>query len=80
MAKSAQTMTPAGMLKRPAEGRSLLCPKCRRNPLFLEAADPWGARVYCVCGYSRDLPFGWERFISEDGELKLEDLAPEAEQ
>ncbi len=34
------------------------CPKCRRNPLFLETSGVWGDRLYCLCGYSRDLPDG----------------------
>jgi hypothetical protein len=41
------------------------CPKCRRNPLFLETSGFWGDRVYCLCGYSSDLPTGWRRPVDK---------------
>ena len=31
------------------------CPKCRKNPLFFETTRKWGPRVYCLCGYSKEL-------------------------
>ena len=31
------------------------CPKCKNNPLFFETTRKWGPRVYCLCGYSKEL-------------------------
>lgn len=31
------------------------CPKCKRNPLFWETTRRWGPRLFCICGYSREL-------------------------
>jgi len=32
-----------------------MCPKCGKNPLWWETSRHYGPRVYCVCGYSREL-------------------------
>lgn len=30
------------------------CPRCP-NPLFFETTRKWGPRLYCLCGYSKEL-------------------------
>ena len=31
------------------------CPKCARNPLFWETSRREGPRLFCICGYSKEL-------------------------
>ena len=31
------------------------CPKCRNNLLFFETTRKWGPRLWCLCGYSKEL-------------------------
>jgi len=31
------------------------CPKCNRGPLFFETTRKWGPRLWCLCGYSKEL-------------------------
>ena len=32
-----------------------ICPKCNKNPLFWETSRRWGPRLFCICGYSKEL-------------------------
>ena len=31
------------------------CPKCKRNPVFWETSRRWGPRLFCICGWSKEL-------------------------
>ena len=31
------------------------CPKCTSGLLFFETTRKWGPRLWCLCGYSREL-------------------------
>ncbi|KKM04690.1 hypothetical protein LCGC14_1761750 [marine sediment metagenome] len=31
------------------------CPKCRTGSLFFETTRKWGPRLWCLCGYSKEL-------------------------